>query len=172
MFSISRINLTRSSYVARAILMPGARPRRAELPRNITRRAYGHSPSSQREVAGCNGNFAPAPRYIKIPRNPRSHCFTLIHETGTCQAHCNRIVFAFLATYSCAKILNHVRNNAVSSLLREEHSIPWTYTMFRTSVGCAGCFNVETSQQNYLIITQIAVKFYENCKNCGEKLYY
>lgn len=107
MFSISRINLTRS-YVARAILMPGARPRKAELPRNITQRAYGHSPSSQREVAGCNGNFAPAPRYIKIPRNPRSHCFTLIHETGTCQAHCNRIVFAFLATYSCAKILNHV----------------------------------------------------------------
>lgn len=52
--------------------------------------------------------FCPGARYIKIPRNPRSHCFTLIHETGTCQAHCNRIVFAFLATYSCAKILNHV----------------------------------------------------------------
>jgi len=60
------------------------------------------------KLQGYNGNFASGTRYIKIPRNPRSHCFTLIHETGTCQAHCNRIVFAFLATYSCAKILNHV----------------------------------------------------------------
>lgn len=107
MFSISRINLT-GPYVARAILMPGARPRKAELLRNITPRAYG--PFSFFSTRSCRmqREFYPGTRYIKIPRNPRSHCFTLIHETGTCQAHCNRIVFAFLATYSCAKILNHV----------------------------------------------------------------
>lgn len=108
MFSISRINLA-GLYIARAILMSRrASKRKAELLRH---QAVGPTVVLVllgEKLQGYNGNFASGTRYIKIPRNPRSHCFTLIHETGTCQAHCNRIVFAFLATYSCAKILNHV----------------------------------------------------------------